>query len=358
MDLQKCCRYSLLDFLLTLFGIGAFLFDIGSDLWAAAEFYLVGDYYWFGTVLFLTFTSSLVVQLFSWFWFQYDSQLEDFSEVAAKEGLFWRRGILRLLHFFHLGFLFRYLTVMVQGFLVWWRERKESGHIVYLTHDLSMLRLFETFTESTPQLVLILYTIISRNKVEVFQYASITASFLSVAWMVLDYHRSLRSFLPEKNNLGCISSLIYFLWNLLLITSRIVAVAVFTSVLPPYVCLHFLLLWVSLLFWAGIQKTDFMDSPAGEWLYRAMVALILYFSWFNVAKGRTLGRSVIYHTFIAVDSGILLVTWWFYRDPTTTDAYVMPVIVMLPFLYLMGIMFKVLYYWKFHPPSLGSSYRS
>lgn len=38
--------------------------------------------------------------------------------------------------------------------------------MAFLSHDISMLRLFETFLENTPQLTLLLYVILQTNKAE------------------------------------------------------------------------------------------------------------------------------------------------------------------------------------------------
>ena len=92
--------------------------------------------------------------------------------------------------------------------------------------------------------------------------------------MVVDYHRSLCSFLPDKAKQGWGSSMVYFLWNLLLIAPRVAAIALFASVLPSYIAAHFLLLWPVFVLWAWRQDTYFMDSAAGEWLYRATIGLI------------------------------------------------------------------------------------
>lgn len=182
-----------------------------------------------------------------------------------------------------------------------------------------------------------------------FVGVSVVASTTSIAWMVVDYHRSLRSFLPDKAKQGWCSSLVYFLWNLLLIGPRVAAVALFASVLPSYVAAHFLLLWPVLVFWVWWQETNFMDSTTGEWLYRATVGLIWYFSWFNVAEGRSRGRSIIYHSFMTTDVGILLVTWWWYRDPVLTRYYAPILLTTLPVIYVLGLGFKALYYCCFHP---------
>lgn len=41
--------------------------------------------------------------------------------------------------------------------------------MAFLSHDISMLRLFETFLENAPQLTLLLYVILRTNKAEPFQ---------------------------------------------------------------------------------------------------------------------------------------------------------------------------------------------
>lgn len=182
---------------------------------------------------------------------------------------------------------------------------------------------------------------------------SVAASTTSIAWMVLDYHRSLRAFLPDKAEQRWGSSVVYFLWNLLLIGPRLVVLALFTSVLPALLALHFLLLWLVFLLWVWRQKTDFMDSAGGEWLYRATVGLIWYFSWFNVAEGRTRWRSFIYHAFLTVDGAVLTLTWWFYRDPVQTEPYALVLLGALPLTYLLGLLLKALYYCCFHPTLTG-----
>ena len=143
--------------------------------------------------------------------------------------------------------------------------------------------------------------------------AGICTSFLGISWALLDYHRALRTCLPSKPILGLGSSVIYFLWNLLLLWPRVLAVALFSALFPRYVTLHFLGLWLVLLFWVWVQGTNFMPDPCSEWLYRTMVATILYFAWFNVAEGRTRGRSIIHLVFLLSDSCLL------YTSPSPRD---------------------------------------
>ncbi|XP_070841057.1 XK-related protein 8-like [Chaetodon trifascialis] len=351
MERATFSKYSWVDFVFSVIGVCTFLVDWGSDVWVAVEFYSRGNFFWFGVLVVLMVLSSVVVQMFSWFWLKYDRELPGFSaQTGGGTVLFGDKVKLScLLHVLQLGFLCRHISAIRQGFRVWWRKQEGSEYAVYLTHDLSMLRLIETFCESAPQLILMIYVMLRTNKARTVQFVSIAASTTSIAWMVVDYHRSLRSFLPDKAKQGWGSSLIYFLWNLLLIAPRVAALALFASVLPGYIAAHFLMLWFVFVLWAWRQRTDFMDSVAGEWLYRATVGLIWYFSWFNVAEGRTQGRSIIYHSLITTDMGILLVTWWCYRDPVQSEPYALALLITLPFAYLLGLLFKAVYYCCFHP---------
>ncbi|XP_036948857.1 XK-related protein 8.3 [Acanthopagrus latus] len=351
MEEATFSKYSWIDFAFSVIGVCTFLVDWGSDVWVATEFYCRGDFLWFGVLVGLMVLSSVVVQMFSWFWLKYDRELPGFSEQTGGGTVLFgdRVELSGLLHVLQLGFLCRHISAIRQGFRVWWRKQEGSEYAVYLTHDLSMLRLIETFCESAPQLTLMIYVMLRTNKARTVQFVSIAASTTSIAWMVVDYHRSLRSFLPDKAKQGWCSSLIYFLWNLLLIAPRVAVLALFASVLPGYIGAHFLMLWFVFVLWAWRQRTHFMDSVSGEWLYRATVGLIWYFSWFNVAEGSTRGRSIIYHSFITTDGGILLATWWCYRDHVQSESYALALLITLPFTYLLGLLFKTVYYCCFHP---------
>ncbi|XP_047014778.1 XK-related protein 8.3 isoform X2 [Ictalurus punctatus] len=288
MDTSMFPRYSWLDFVFTVIGVCTYVFDVGSDLWLAQEFLRHGHFFWFGLLIGFMLTSSVTVQMFSWFWLKYDLELKTFQTTHKHMILFGserRLGLTCFLHVFQLGFFFRHVSAIWQGFCVWWRGEQGSEYAAYLTHDLSMLRLIETFCESIPQLALMIYIMIHSNHARTIQYVSAVASTISVAWMVVDYHRALRFFLPEKTKQTWLSSAVYFLWNLLLIGPRVVCVSLFTSVLSCYVFVHFLSLWLVFVLWASLQDTKFMDSKAGEWLYRATVGVIWYFSWFNVVEG-------------------------------------------------------------------------
>lgn len=176
----------------------------------------------------------------------------------------------------------------------------------------------------------------------------------AIAFSVTMYHRSLRSFLPDKEKQKMGSSVVYFLWNLFLIFSRLTALALFASVLPCFIFTHFFCSWMVLFFFVWRSKTDFMESACGEWLYRATVALIWYFDWFNVVEGRTRFRTLLYHVYTLIDIS-LLCGLWFWKVSTEETSfeishfYAIVTAVSVVAVYILGLIFKMIYYKYCHP---------
>ncbi|KAM4806117.1 XK-related protein 8 [Urocitellus parryii] len=332
------------DLILGVLGTAAFLLDLGADLWAAGQYALSGRYLWAALVLALLVLASVALQLFSWVWLRADPVGLHESQPPGR--------CLALLHFLQLGYLYRCLQGLQQGLLVWQQEEPSEFDLAYadfLSLDISMLRLFETFLETTPQLTLGLAIVLQSGRAEYYQWLSICTSFLGISWALLDYHQALRTCLPSKPLLSLGSSVIYFLWNLLLLGPRVLAVALFSALFPHYVALHFLGLWLVLLLWIWLQGTDFMPGPASEWLYRATVATILYFSWFNVSEGHTRGRATIHLAFLLSDSVLLVVTW---VTHSTWLPVGIPLHMWLPLAsvcLLLGLALRLVYYRWLHP---------
>ncbi|XP_051027688.1 XK-related protein 8 [Acomys russatus] len=325
-------------------GILSFVLDLAADLWAVVQYMLVGRYLWAALVLTLMGLSSVQLQLFSWVWMRADPSELFWSQYSHR--------FLFMLHVLQLGYLYRCFHGLQQGLSLCSQELPSEFELAYadfLSLDLSMLRLFESFLESTPQLALVLAIVLLTGQAEYYQWFGILSSFLGISWALLDYHRSLRSCLPAKRNLGWSSSAIYFLWNFLLLGPRIFVISLFSAIYPYYVVMHFFSLWLVLMFWTWLQDTKFMPSPNYEWLYRMSVATILYFSWFNISGGRTRGRAVIHLIFIFSDSVLLVISVLTYITWLPSEILVATYLIIGAVCFLLGLVLRLIYYLWLHP---------
>lgn len=319
------------------------------DAVALVSFYQEGAYWSLGVLLLLLMGSSALVQAFSWLWYSDPDSDPRHTRVEKWPS----RGTLRLLHLLQLGVYLRHAGV-VEASLCSSGVGDPAGVAVSLSHDLSMLRLFEAFSESAPQLVLMLAITLRSGELDPVTVLKAVGSASAVAFSVTMYHRSLRSFLPDKEKQRAASSALHFLWNLLLVSSRLAALALFASALPCFIFAHFLCSWALLLLAAWRSQTDFMDGPGGERLYRGAVALVWYFDWFNVAEGRTRRRALLYHGYALADVSALCGLWcWTVsaRPPRfeipPRSAVVVAVAVVAA--YVLGLLLKMVYYKWFHP---------
>ncbi|XP_051992252.1 XK-related protein 8-like [Xyrauchen texanus] len=338
------------DFLLHLLGLLFFLLDVGLDVWTVVSFYQDGAYGYMAVMIFLLLGSSMLLQVFSWLW--YSGNLDHLESRVEK--FVNRHKLIKPFHFMQLGVYLRYAGV-VDISTYRFSQQTDSfyeGVAVYLSHDLQMLRLIETFSESAPQLTLMISIIAHSGELTPITGIKSLGSAVAIAYSVVMYHRSMRAFLPDKRLMGLTSSFVYFLWNLVLIITRVTALALFSSVLPCYIVTHFISVWMLLVLGVWSQKTNYMENRYWEWLYRATVGLIWYFSWFNVAEGSTKIKNIVYYVIMGLDTMMLLGLWcWKTVDQAGClnhfDPYI--VIPVLLGLYVFGIGLKMTYHRYLHP---------
>lgn len=183
--------------LFTSAGLPLFLFDIVLDVLSAVDFYREGSYLCLAVLLVLLIGSSVLAQLYSWLWYSYDKfEMKTKVEEALKPGL----GVL---HWLQLGIYVRHAAVLETNH---WPCSKESDLAMYLNHDLSMLRIFETFSESSPQIVLMVTVMLQEGRPDLIKVLKTAGSLSAVAFCVTTYHRCMRSFLPEKDKQPIVSS--------------------------------------------------------------------------------------------------------------------------------------------------------
>ncbi|XP_029313949.1 LOW QUALITY PROTEIN: XK-related protein 9 [Cottoperca gobio] len=300
--------YTRLRWLLTIAGLFLYVVDIGTDVRLAVKYFQEEHFVWTALTLGFVLAGLLVTQIFSYAWYR-----DDVSEVLKNsEGeqtvLGMSKGALVVLHLFGVGIFTRYYHLLRTGFKVVCKttnslteeERKDEHHKLFcLATDLSMLKLFEAFLESVPQLLLQLYIVLDHSQCSVMQYLSMAFSFFNIAWALVDYRRCLRRSLPQIREMPSgLPTAIYLLYKLCTITSHILSYTLLL-ILSPYSAIGLTVLWLLGTMWTHLLQTNFCSSGSLELLYRAVIGVILTFTFFNVKGQDTKLAMIIYYLFFA-----------------------------------------------------------
>nr|XP_006821540.1 PREDICTED: XK-related protein 6-like [Saccoglossus kowalevskii] len=149
--LQPAMEYSFgfPELLFVLVSIISFIVDIATDIIVTREYVQDTEYLWAGLTIGLILLPSIVMQIFSCIWYINDSDMT-----------WWKW----LIHGFQLSPLFRYINVIKTGIVA--QRTKEIVDFQRLYHkqnDACMLRLFEAFLESAPQLILQMYIMLTTD---------------------------------------------------------------------------------------------------------------------------------------------------------------------------------------------------
>ncbi|KAK1172813.1 XK-related protein 4 [Acipenser oxyrinchus oxyrinchus] len=412
-------NYSVWDCLWILAAVTVYFADVGTDIWLSIDYYLRGQYWWFGLTLFFVVLGSFSVQVFSFRWFVHDFSTEESAGAAGAANGSHVDGKLvsgsaahgdmdarlstpqrqastasksnattnsstgstttqtskkrtascslciwllqSVIHILQLGQIWRYFHTIYLGI----RSRRSGENdrwrfywrMVYEYADVSMLHLLATFLESAPQLVLQLCIIIQTHHLQALQGLTAAASLVSLAWALASYQKALRDSRDDKKPISYLAVIIQFCWHFFTIAARVITFALFASVFQLYFGIFIVLHWCIMTFWIVHCETEFCITKWEEIVFDMVVGIIYIFSWFNVKEGQTRCRLFIYYFVILLENTALSALWYLYRAPQITDAFAIPALCVVFSSFLTGIVFMLMYYAFFHPngPRFGHS---
>ncbi|GCB75425.1 hypothetical protein scyTo_0015321 [Scyliorhinus torazame] len=149
-------------------------------------------------VVTVTLISATILQSFSWSWYKDDEERMDCPHNQAC-----KNAGLCVMHIFQMGMPLRFIKALVTGYKAAFKQEDTHMAVIYEVTDLSMLRLFEAFLETIPQLVLQTFILLVSADREYIQYGSVIASCMSISWATLDYYAALKKSLSTQRRLTC-----------------------------------------------------------------------------------------------------------------------------------------------------------
>ncbi|XP_012883889.1 PREDICTED: XK-related protein 9 [Dipodomys ordii] len=343
-------KYTKCNFMMSVLGIIIYIADLIVDICASVRFFHEGQYV--SGVLILSFMlfGTLVVQCFSYTWFKDDLKTADqesqncFLLLHCLQGGVFTRYWFALKKGYHVAFKY---TSNTQNFM---EEQTEQHEVIDRVTDLSMLRLFETYLEGCPQLILQLYILLEHGEMNFIQSAAIAISCCAISVATVDFQIALRKSLPDKKLLnGACPRTTYLLYKFLTLASWMLSVVLLLFVNVNLTLFLLSFLWLIGLIWAIKNQTQFCNSRGMEFLYRMVVGFILVFTFFNIKGQHTrCPMSCYYSVRVLATLGILFMFWTYPLSIFNSD-YFIPTSVFIVLTLLFGIIFLITYYGNCHP---------
>ncbi|XP_061877252.1 XK-related protein 9 [Entelurus aequoreus] len=250
----------------------------------------------------------------------------------------------------------RYYQLLKTGFHVVWikcpdeEETKEVHHRLFCqATDLSMLKLFEAFLESVPQLLLQIYKALHHGDASIMQYSCMVLSCFNIAWAMVDYRRCLRRSLHHVQEMPSgLPTVIYLLYKVFTISSHVLSYSLLLK-LSPYSAIALAILWLLGTIWSHLLQTNFCTTRGHEILYRAVVGFILTFTFFNVKGQDTRLAMTVYYLLYSLINIVTPILLALLMPEVQTATFFLAITGLIFGGSVLGLLFLVLYYLYLHP---------
>jgi hypothetical protein len=199
-----------------LVGLVLFLFDYGSDIYVAVQYWKNNDFWWFGMTIGFIIIPSIMVNI-----------------TATVQVMNYWRSIMAVLQ---LSIVVRYIEALILP----------DSRRIYL---LAKLRYLETITESAPQWCLQVYIMLRQWHFPSYTLISSGLSLLSLTWSIWTLEKERAT--DEARDFKSLHIALFLIWQLFTLVSRLFAIVLFAYVFRYYVIIflaaHWLLLVVAML---------------------------------------------------------------------------------------------------------------
>lgn len=340
-----------------------FLIDVSMDFKLAASHWSQGNPKWAAYTLGVVALSLIIVDVVS-FIFYFSDRQDDNKTWWLKQDKLHVRPWFYLLHFVFCGRIVRcfqiFKTVRVIR-QIEYNNRQEPQNIqryrlhISQLYEMSILGVVEAFTEEAPQVALQFYISLQKDfdwnsPADIFVALNILKSLILFSYSLLNFAVNIRQSKEDAALLNWISwaSVLYFLWRLFMIISRLQAFALFANVFKELVFVTVAVHLIVLCFLLCLQKDDYF-SPRSvmDILFRSTFCFINIFCFFPLEGKRTRRWAIPYYMLIFLENSFFILMWYFYSEFSKTFKITMLIVSWATF--SLGIISLLLYYGFFHP---------
>ncbi|XP_059140183.1 uncharacterized protein LOC131928244 [Physella acuta] len=327
-------HFNVVDIAIVFVSLITFVLDVSTDVLVCVQFLLEDQTICGWLMVLFIVAPSIIMSGFSLAWHINDKTLTPFGFIS---------------HLLLLSPVHRYLSVIYYG-INSFRTNKASctQNALKAQSDAAILRLFATFLESAPQLILQIYVIMDGKGVGWFTGISIACSLLSLSWSVTAYSDCQRRAHSSLYRRRLIRLILYWGWQLFMIGARISAFVFFARTYNSWILAVMGVHWLVAFICISVRGTDFGTGCCETWLLRLACAFIYIFVFLNLNDGPSRWRIVAYYLLVLLEN-IGMVTIFLVLGNGADLILVACLVVFAGF--FLGILCMILYYVFLHPGS-------
>ena len=208
-------------------GLMLYLFDYGSDIYVAIQYWKNNENWWFGITIGLIVAPSIMVNI---------------TAIIQLMNIW--RSILAILQ---LSIVLRYIEALAFP---------QPSDIYFLAR----LRYLETITESAPQWCLQVYIMLRQWSFPSYTVVSTALSLLSLAWSITTVEKQRK--LHEKKDHSFCAAIVFLIWQLSTLVSRLSAIVIVAYVFRYYVTVFFAVHWLLVIL--AMLKIQLKEFSCGK----------------------------------------------------------------------------------------------
>ncbi|XP_072188841.1 XK-related protein 5 [Excalfactoria chinensis] len=209
-----------------------------------------------------------------------------------------------VLHILQFGLWKRYWDIL-------WMEVKANsnagtGEMLMRHADVCVLRLLEALLQSLPHLLLQLYVVVVSEPASLIPAVSAGLSLLSLSWALVSYSRSCCLLRPGHVCLPAAALFCLLLWRMGMLTSRVLALVLFTRLYSFWVLAVAGTHWVLMSFWLVALQSDIVAQPCRWRLFNVLLGAVYIFCYINVQPGPSKHRMAVFYVVMLMENTLLL----------------------------------------------------
>ncbi|KAK2702024.1 uncharacterized protein LOC136043019 [Artemia franciscana] len=293
---------------------------------------------WAVSTLILSAAPFILIQIVSFRWKKVDSDSTRISDYC---------------HMIGLGVICRYWE-LIRLYLDGITSETSKNFLCHLWNDISTLLLFDSFLAALPQLVLQLCMIPEDYQWNWFNTTYVAMSCSSVVCSIILYNRAEITARSTNKKSSVFGILFQCIWRIGTLSSRILSLILASNILHEWILLILFCHFCCMVVWLQMEKTSFCSTQWEESVYKVIVSCIYCFDFYNVSRGKTRMKMMVFYVVIVVEDIIFVTIYLIFSHTLDQFYYVTPVVVAVTL--IIGLFGMIAYYRFFHPMvSIASS---